>query len=164
MKYEAEIDGQTINLEWQERDGRIAVVIEERCYDVEVVRPEEGVYQLLIGNQVYEARVSEAENDCLRVNLRGTLFTATIIDRKHRRAGAEHGDESQRQLIAPMPGKVVRVLLRAGDEVKAGQGVIVVEAMKMQNEIKSPKDGRLLDVRVSEGETVSGNQVLATVE
>ena len=94
----------------------------------------------------------------------GKLFQVNIIDRKHRRAGAEQADESQRQLLAPMPGKVVRVLLTVGDEVKAGQGVVVVEAMKMQNEIKSPKTGRLLEIRVTEGDTVSGNQVLAVVE
>jgi biotin carboxyl carrier protein len=63
-----------------------------------------------------------------------------------------------------MPGKVVRVLLGAGDDVAAGQGVVVVEAMKMQNEIKSPKAGRIIEVRVSEGATVNSNQVLAVVE
>ena len=63
-----------------------------------------------------------------------------------------------------MPGKVVRVLLAPGNEVDAGQGVLIVEAMKMQNEIKSPKQGHVVEVRVSEGETVSANQVLAVVE
>jgi biotin carboxyl carrier protein len=63
-----------------------------------------------------------------------------------------------------MPGKVVRVLLAEGDEVALGQGVVVVEAMKMQNEIKSPKSGRVIEVRVVEGSTVDANQVLAIVE
>jgi biotin carboxyl carrier protein len=63
-----------------------------------------------------------------------------------------------------MPGKVVRVLLRTGDEVDLGQGVVVVEAMKMQNEIKSPKSGRVVEIRVSEGATVNASQVLAVVE
>jgi biotin carboxyl carrier protein len=63
-----------------------------------------------------------------------------------------------------MPGRVVRVLLQAGDEVAAGEGVVVVEAMKMQNEIKSPKAGRVLEVRVTQGATVNANQVLAVVE
>jgi biotin carboxyl carrier protein len=164
MKYEAEIDGQTINLELEEKPGRLAIVIEERLYDVEVVRPEPGVYQLFIGDKVYEARVSSSDNNSLKVNLRGKLFNVNIIDRKHRRSGAEHGDESQKQLVAPMPGKVVRVLLKAGDEVLAGQGVVIVEAMKMQNEIKSSKAGRLSEIRVAEGDAVSANQILAMVE
>lgn len=164
MKYEAEIDGQTVNLELEEKDGRLSVVIEKRPYEIEVVRPEPGVYQLFVGDKIYEARVSSSDNDALKVNLRGKLFTASIIDRKHRRPGAEHSDESQKQLVAPMPGKVVRVLLNPNDEVSAGQGVVIVEAMKMQNEIKSPKAGRLSEVRVAEGDTVSANQILAIVE
>ena len=164
MKYEAEINGQTVHLELEEKDGRVAVVIDERRYDLQVVRPEEGVYQFFVGDKVFEARVANAKNQALEINLRGKPFNVSIIDRKHRRAGAEHGDDSQKQLLAPMPGKVVRVLLKVGDEVKAGQGVVVVEAMKMQNELKSPKDGHLSELRVTEGETVTGNQVLAVVE
>jgi biotin carboxyl carrier protein len=164
MKYEAEIDGQPVNLEFDERDGKAFVSIDGRSYEVAVVRPEPEVYQLFVGDKVYEARVSSAENELLNINLRGRLFSARIIDRKHRRPGAESGDESQKQLVAPMPGKVVRVLLQAGEEVAAGQGVVIVEAMKMQNEIKSPKAGRLLEIRVGEGDTVSANQTLAVVE
>jgi biotin carboxyl carrier protein len=165
MKYEAEINGQTLSLELEEIDAHISVVIDSRSYDLEVLCPEAGVYQLLVGDKVYEARVSASESShTLKINLRGQLFAAKLIDRKHRRAGAEPGDESQKQLVAPMPGKVVRLLLKAGDEVAAGQGVVVVEAMKMQNEIKSPKAGRILEVRVAEGDTVSANQVLVIVE
>lgn len=164
MKYETEINGQMLSLELEEKDERVSVVIDQRRYELEVVRPEAGVYLLLVGNNVYEARVSSSENNALKINLRGRRFAAKLIDRKHRRAGAEQSDESQKQLLAPMPGKVVRLLLKAGDEVRTGQGVVVVEAMKMQNEIKSPKDGRLLEIRVGEGDTVSANQVLAIVE
>ncbi len=166
MKYEAEINGQMLSLEFEEKDGRLSVVVDKRLYNLEVVRPEAGVYQLFAGDKVYEALVSssDSENNALKINLRGKLFAAKLIDRKHRRAGAEHSDESQKQLVAPMPGKVVHVLLKGGDEVSAGQGIVVVEAMKMQNEIKSPKAGRILEVCVVEGDTVSANQILAIVE
>jgi biotin carboxyl carrier protein len=63
-----------------------------------------------------------------------------------------------------MPGKIVRVLVQAGDEVAAGQGVVVVEAMKMQNEIRSPKAGRVIAVRAVEGATVAAGEALAEVE
>lgn len=167
MKYEVEIDGQMIALELDERDGRVVATAGTaaltRRYEIAVSHPEEGVYLLLVGDQVYEARLA-SEDGTPRVTLRGRTFTADVIDRKHRRAGGDHGDASQKPLTAPMPGKVVRVLLQAGDEVAAGQGVIVVEAMKMQNEIKSPKPGRLLEVRAGEGDTVIAGQVLAVVE
>ena len=72
--------------------------------------------------------------------------------------------EGRQNLVAPMPGKVIRVLVAQGDEVAVGQGVVVVEAMKMQNEIKSPKAGIVVEVRVTAGATVNANQVLAVVE
>ena len=100
----------------------------------------------------------------MRVQLRDRLFSARIIDRKHRKIGTEASAEGPQHLVAPMPGKVVKVLLQTGDEVTAGQGVVVVEAMKMQNEIKSPKTGRVIEIRVSAGATVNANQILAVVE
>jgi biotin carboxyl carrier protein len=63
-----------------------------------------------------------------------------------------------------MPGKVVRLLCAVGDEVAANQGVLVVEAMKMQNEVQSPKAGRVIEIRVREGQTVNAGEVLAVVE
>lgn len=164
MKYEAEIDGRRVSIELDERDGRVHAIIDERSYDLEVVRPQEGVYLLFVGERVYEARAWSDETGSTRIKLRDRYFTANIVDRKHRRTATEQAGEGQQLLIAPMPGKVVRVLLKAGDEVAAGQGVVVVEAMKMQNEVKSPKAGRVVEVRVVEGDTVNANQVLAVVE
>ena len=164
MKYEAEIDGRKMMVELDERDGRVTARIDRRAYDLEVLRPDEGTYLIFDGERVFEASAWSVEPELLRVRVGNRAFSAKIIDRKHRRASAEHGDEGRKQLVAPMPGKVVRVLMKPGDEVKAGQGVIVVEAMKMQNEIKSPKAGRVVEVRVSEGATVNANQVLAVVE
>jgi biotin carboxyl carrier protein len=164
MKYEAKIDGRQISIEMEERDGRVTAEIDQRAYDLEVVRPEPDAYLIFDGDRVFEARVWSVEPSLLRVEIGNHTFSASIIDRKHRRASAEHDDEGRRHLIAPMPGKIVRILLKPGDEVKAGQGVVVVEAMKMQNEVKSPKSGQVIEVRVSEGATVNANQVLAIVE
>ena len=164
MKYDVEIQGRQISLEFEQRDSRIQARAGSSHYDIEVVTPEEGVYSLLVGNRVYEARVWALAQDTFNVTIRGHVFTARIIDRKHRRPVSEPGIEGRQNLVAPMPGKVVRVILAAGDEVAAGQGVVVVEAMKMQNEIKSPKAGRVIEVRVIEGATVNANQVLAVVE
>ncbi len=163
MRYEANIDGRQISIEFEERDGRVKAEIDERAYDLEVVRPEPGAYLIFDGDRVFETRVWSTDG-LLRVEIGNRTFSANIIDRKQRRASAEHDDEGCRHLIAPMPGKVVRVLLNSGDEVKAGEGVVVVEAMKMQNEVKSPKAGRIVEIRVTEGATVNANQVLAIVE
>jgi biotin carboxyl carrier protein len=161
MKYEAEIEGREVTVELEQRDGRVSAKVEGRVYDLSVVRPDESAYLFFAGDQVYEARVWDEGAGSIRVN---RFFNARVIDRKHRRASVGHSLEGRQQLLAPMPGKVVRVLLQPGDEVASGQGVVVVEAMKMQNEIKSPKAGRVAEIRVSEGVTVNANQVLAVVE
>jgi biotin carboxyl carrier protein len=164
MKYEAEIDGRDVGIEVEDRNGRLLVRLGQRSYDVEVIRPEAGVYLLMVGDQVFEARAWTEQSDVIRVSLRGQIYDARIVDRKHRRAAAEHQLEGQARLTAPMPGKVVRLLLRQGDQVAAGQGVVVVEAMKMQNEVRSPKAGRVIELRVAQGDTVNANQLLAIVE
>lgn len=164
MKYEAEIDGRPASIELEQRDGRVSAKIDGRNYELEVIRPEEGAYLMFVGERVYEARAWSEGANSVRIKLRDRLFTVSIIDRKHRRVTADPGQEGQQHLTSPMPGKIVRVLLDPGDDVAAGQGVVVVEAMKMQNEIKSPKAGRVIEVRVVEGATVNANQVLAVVE
>ena len=164
MKYEAEIQGRQVSVELEQNGERIVARVGTREHDLEFFCPEEGVYTFLEGNRVYEARVSPLDEASLRVLIGSRVFTTKIIDRKHRRSSVDHAIEGRQNLVAPMPGRVVRVMLQAGDEVALGQGVIVVEAMKMQNEIKSPKSGRVVEVRVAEGATVNANQVLAVVE
>jgi biotin carboxyl carrier protein len=164
MKYEAEIDGARTVIDLEERDGLVHASVDQKNYEIKLVQPEDGVYVLFLGTSVYEARVWTIEQNSFNVKLGTHVFSARFIDRKHRRTVTDQAQPGQQYLIAPMPGKVVRVLLSRGTEVKAGEGVVVVEAMKMQNEVKSPKSGRLVDVRVKENDTVTANQILAIVE
>jgi biotin carboxyl carrier protein len=80
------------------------------------------------------------------------------------RGPAEAGGDGAKQVLAPMPGKIVKVLVKAGDQVAARQGLIVVEAMKMENELRSPRAGRVADVLVTEGASVEAGRVLVVVE
>jgi len=92
-------------------------------------------------------------------------FAAEVRDPRSLRGRSRIADErGPRKLTAPMPGKVIRLLAREGAEVDLGSGVIVVEAMKMQNEIKSPKKGTIQRILVSEGASVNAGDVLAIVE
>ena len=174
MRYEAEIDGAKKIIELEERgdrpEVRIEVRIEDRKYDVTVLRPERDVFLLLCADRVYEARAwsapggSSGDARSFSVELRGKMYSARLIDRKHRRPVADAGETGVQYLTAPMPGKVVKVLLAEGQEVASGQGVLVVEAMKMQNEIKANKAGVLVALRVKEGDAITANQVLGVVE
>jgi biotin carboxyl carrier protein len=133
----------------------------ELCADVEV--PEPGVYSVLIDGRSYEARVEESPN-ALIVVIDGRRFEIEARDprRLSRKSGAAGADGIQ-PIAAPMPGKVVRVLVAVGDDVTAGQGLLVVEAMKMQNEMKAPKAGKVLSIHGAEGATVTAGEVLATI-
>lgn len=121
---------------------------------------EPGVWSVLDGTRSYEVRIS---GDEVRVN--GRLVEIDVRDpRDWNPNAARTAASGGAQIKAPMPGKVVRVLVAAGDSVSAGQGVIVVEAMKMQNELKSPRDGRVVSVSARENDTVTAGAVLVTIE
>jgi biotin carboxyl carrier protein len=83
---------------------------------------------------------------------------------RQNKAGAGAATTGQQRVVSPMPGKVVRVLVKPGDEVKARQGLVVVEAMKMENELRAARDGRVRDVAVAEGQSVDAGTVLLVVE
>jgi len=95
-----------------------------------------------------------------------TRYAVTLIDPRRLRSAASaiaHNDDAAR-IVAPMPGKVVRVMVEAGARVAAGDGIMVVEAMKMQNEIKAPKTGTVIALNIQTGVTVNGGDVLAIIE
>jgi biotin carboxyl carrier protein len=132
--------------------------------DANVETPEPGVYSVLLDGRMYDARVEETPAGLLVV-IDGYRFEMEVRDpRRWSRKDAARGGEGVQTVAAPMPGKVVRVLVAPGDTVAAGQGLIVVEAMKMQNEMKASRAGRILSVTVKEGATVAAGEVLATIE
>jgi biotin carboxyl carrier protein len=144
-----------------EREGEDWIADGRRASLLEV---EPGIYSVLLGNKSFEARVEPVE-DGLAVHIRGRRFVVEVNDpRKLRRAGSGVHREGRQKVVSPMPGKVVRVLVSEGDAVTAGQGLLVVEAMKMQNEMKAPKPGRVAALPVREGATVAAGEVLVVIE
>lgn len=125
-----------------------------------IVETESGVYSVIENGVSYEVR---ATGDQVTVN--GYTVEITLDDpRQWKRSGGVAGAHGRVSMVAPMPGKVVRILVAVGDEVTAGQGIVVVEAMKMQNELKSPRDGRVTMVQAKENDSVSAGTVLAVIE
>ena len=99
--------------------------------------------------------------------MRGQVNRVDVADERRlrlRAAAAGFTAEGKQVINAPMPGKVVKVLVKLGDEVKEGQGLVVVEAMKMENELKSPKAGKVVELLAKEGTTVENNAKLVVVE
>lgn len=122
-----------------------------------------GVLSILIGGESYEIVANLAQQ---QIAIQGVRYSVEVRDprswRTRRiRAGAQDG---AKKITAPMPGKVVRVIANAGTDVEQGAGVIAIEAMKMQNELKAPKKGRVAKILVAEGAPVNAGDVLALIE
>jgi biotin carboxyl carrier protein len=125
------------------------------------------LYSLVLGERRSEllARVGD---DAVSVVLGGLEYQAAVVDEAHARlasvAGARASTHARRELKAPMPGLLVRVLCRPGDAVEAGQPLVVLQAMKMENELALPRGGTVAQVKAQAGQTVDAGQVLVVVE
>lgn len=150
----------------QDRDG-LRVRLDDREFLVDLLRVDPALYSVLIGGRSYEIDVLETE-DALVVLVDGQPFRVEIQDEQQRRLRAAVGKgeakAGKRIVTAPMPGKVVKLLVKPGDAVKPGDGVIVVEAMKMENELKASAAGTVKEIRVEEGKAVSGGEILVVIE
>ena len=118
-------------------------------------------YSVLIEGRSYRAQLS-AKGEVI---VNGRTFALDVHDpRKLRGRGSADNGSGRKTIVAPMPGRVIRILIEKGQEVEAGQGLIVVEAMKMQNEMKSPRAGKVLEVRTTTGAAVSAGEALLVIE
>lgn len=133
--------------------------------ELDATRVADGVLSIVMGGKAYEIkRDATAAGNHLYLN--GRAFQCDVRDPRTLRGRRSAGDsaEGPKRITAPMPGKVVRVVAVAGTPVEAGQGVIVIEAMKMQNELKAPKAGKVQRILANEGAAVNAGDTLAIIE
>jgi biotin carboxyl carrier protein len=137
-----------------------------RALSVECARIHDRELSLFINGRSFTARREPGANDTTRVLLEGRSYECNLRDPRSLRARARSGQSQagEQKLTASMPGKVVRVLAHENDTISIGQGILVIEAMKMQNEVRSPKPGRLKKVMVREGANVNAGEILAILE
>ena len=135
------------------RSHIVSALIDSHSYDVDVEK---------VGN------VDDTLNGRLKVRVRGRIVEVDILDERRRKmkeaASGVLGAAGLAVIESPMPGKVMTLLVAEGDEVTQGQGVVVVEAMKMENELKSPKDGVVVSIVCKEGQAVTAGAPLLSVE
>jgi biotin carboxyl carrier protein len=165
MLYEVTINGRNYHLDLHRTSERWECRLDGAEIDLDAVLTRPDVLSILIGGKAYEVKRERTESD-LHLAVGSVRYTAELRDPRSLRSRRRSGGDSKgpRKLLAPMPGKVVRVLARERSAVEAGQGVLVVEAMKMQNEIKSPKKGTIQKIVAGEGAAVNAGDVLAIVE
>ena len=162
MKLQAELNGENYELEIKRDGEKVFARVDDREYLLEASEVEPNVWLLKNGSQIYQ--VYAAPNGI--VNIGKHQLEINLVDPKRLRGagGAGANVEGTSEIKTAMPGKLVRILVEIGAEISQGDGVLVVEAMKMQNEMKAPKDGIVKEIRFAEGATVNAGDVLAVIE
>ncbi len=146
--------------------GIYQVTLRGRTHRVDAFQHDSGTLSLLVDTRSHSATI-DRRGTRLEVRLRDSAFSLEILDERRlrmRRAAGRFTVEGRRTLSSRLPGRVVRIAKNPGEPVREGEGVLVVEAMGMENEVPSPKDGTVLEVLVREGQAVEGGAALATVE
>jgi biotin carboxyl carrier protein len=164
MTYDVAIDGKTHRLELERNEKGWSCRLDGRAIPVDAVLARPDVLSLRVLNRAFEVKCERVGTET-HFWVGSQRFSVEVRDpRSLRGRGRATADQGPQKLTAPMPGKVVRILLAPGSEVEAGTGVLVVEAMKMQNEVKSPKKGTIQKILVQVGAAVNAGDVLAMVE
>jgi biotin carboxyl carrier protein len=165
VKFEIQIDRRTRIVELQRNSERWRITLDGNAVDADAVEIAPSTYSILLDGKSHEVRITPSSSGTFTLQAGHQEFAAEVLDPRAWR-GRRHGAleaEGRQQIVAPMPGKIVRVLVQAGERVEARQGLIVVEAMKMQNEIRSPKSGTVERLLVKEGQPVNAGEVLCVV-
>jgi len=162
MILDASVLGRTIRVEVRGRGGRYRVTLDGAPFDVDVAGDGRGLASLLVDGESHEVGVEKREDGYTVVFPGESLTVELAAAARGASALARHAPGPAR-LVAPMPGRVVRVLEAPGADVVAGQALFVIEAMKMENELKAPRAGRLLEVAAREGQAVETGALLAVV-
>lgn len=168
MKLEIQMGGRARMVEIARDDRRLRCSIDGREVLADAAEVSPGVYSILLGEGSESVEVTVAPgaySEQVEIFTGGRQFSARVRDPRAWRGKHGHTIEAEgrQQITAPMPGKVVRVLVAKGDRVEAGRGLLVVEAMKMQNEIRAPKTGTVEEIRASEGQAVNAGEVLLVI-
>jgi biotin carboxyl carrier protein len=162
MTFDATVLGRTLRVEVRGGDGRYSVSLDGEARDVRVSDAAHGLVHLRIGAHGHELGL-EREGSGYRVSFPGDSLSVELAEAARGSALPPRRDHGPARLTAPMPGRIVRVLSEAGADVVAGQGLVVIEAMKMENELRAPRGGRLLELLVREGQAVEAGALLAVV-
>ncbi len=162
MIFDASVAGRSVRVEVRGGAGRYTVRIDGTAVEVSVSDASPGFRNLLIGATSHELGV-EHDGDAYRVPFPGASVVVALAEAARGSATLAPREQGPSRLTAPMPGRIVRVLSSAGADVVAGQGLVVIEAMKMENELRAPRGGRLTELLVREGQAVEAGALLAVV-
>lgn len=171
MTFEIEVNGRTrtVSVERSKHDGSFRVIVDGTPHRVDAVRVDGGALSIIEidgggAGRSHRVAVTEGPSGELTLTQAAGTVRAVVNGRRSKRGGEVAGAAGEQRILAPMPGKVLRVLVQPGQDVAARQPLVVVEAMKMENELSSPRAGRVKDVPAVEGQSVEAGRVLIVVE
>ncbi len=168
MSYEVIINDRTATIDLLNRDkNQIKIDIDGKKYDADIVMVEDGVYSIILDGVSYNIELFEnGSSKQYIVNTLYESFDVEIIDAesKYLKSRKKEEDDDDHVISTPMPGKVVKIPVKVGDEVKAGDVVIIISAMKMESEYKVKKDRVIKEILVKEGDVVDGHQPLILID
>jgi biotin carboxyl carrier protein len=161
MQFRVVVDGESHEIDAQRRARGLVIRVDGANYPARVTLSR-ATYVVRIGPRTYRVRFRGRE---VSLDDRWYPLSIPVVDSdSETKSGKEADEVSVREIRAPMPGRVVRILVAAGTRVSRGQVLLVLEAMKMQNEIPAPRDGIVREVRVSEGDLITADRVVAVLE
>lgn len=169
MELELKVNDRIARVKELKRQGNlVTVAVDDDIYEVDLVKVGKQEYSALYKGKSYNIETIESGGPKnYSVNTFYFSYDIEVIDAETRylqsreEAGGHHGENVLR---SPMPGKVVKIPVKAGDLVEKGQTVIIVSAMKMESEFKAGRDGKIVDIPVKEGDTIDGNQIMVVIE
>ncbi len=161
MKYDIKIANKLISFDLNEQDGGYIVTLEDKEFSGELIKVDSNLYSFVVDGSTYNISINK-EGKKIQIYFRGDLFEFEIPSQRERTSldNASGIDK----INAPMPGRIIKLLKNIGDEVSEGEGLIVVEAMKMESELKTSIAGKVTEINVQEGDTVELGAHLITVE
>jgi len=168
MRYQATLAKQSYEIDVTEKgEGLYEVRVGDEVHVVDALGLSHGAVSLIVDHASYSVEFEDGPNDSVNVLVRDQVFSVEVLDERRmrmRQAGGRFAVEGPQTVTAPMPGKVVKYLVAVGDEVAEGQGLVVVEAMKMENELTSPKGGVVKELFSAAGASVESGAKLVMVE
>lgn len=167
MSYEISLNGATEPIEILHKEGNILdVLIGDRKYHLDLIEVENGVYSILFNGKSFNVELVKTSGKKYAVNTLYNSFDVEVIDAesRYKNSRQKHDEDEQNYISTPMPGKIVKILVEEGQEVKAGDTLVVVSAMKMESEYKVATDKTVTQILVKEGDNIDGNQPLIMLE
>ena len=167
MQYDVDVDGRTRQVVVHREGDRFHVTIDGRPFDVSAARIDGQILSLLVGTHSFEVSIApDAASGELMVRVGSTPVRVGLNGRRRFGQHGEHADAGSgpQQVTAPMPGKIVRVLVTKGDAVAARQPLVVVEAMKMENELRAGREGTIAEMYAQEGQSVEAGALLVVIQ